>query len=204
MYVITLYPKNAKLTTPAQRQAYNTCYDKIMDESFADILAVGGKTNSLGRAAEVLKIVLADKSRLEELYSCLFNEDAWVRMRAADALEKVCREHPDWLVPYIDRFATELTPSNQPSIQWHLAQMYQQITLTTAQKKFVIDWLRGLLSTTKTDWIASANAMVTLVQFTKDGSVSKEETLSLLQIQQHHTSNSVVKRATKLLAALTA
>jgi hypothetical protein len=25
---------------------------------------------------------------LKELYSCLFNEDAWVRMRAPDALEK--------------------------------------------------------------------------------------------------------------------
>jgi HEAT repeat protein len=33
---------------------------------------------------------LHDPERLEELYSCLFNEDAWVRMRAADALENLC------------------------------------------------------------------------------------------------------------------
>lgn len=173
-----------------------------MAETFADILMVGGKSNSLGRANEVLQLVLEDKSRLQELYDCLFEEDAWVRMRAADALEKVCRKHPDWLVPYIDRLQTELGDSTQPSVQWHLAQIYRQVALSEKQKTFAIDWLRRLLSTSEVDWIVAANAMDTLVQFTHDGSVPVAETASLLAIQQQHKSNAVIKRANTLLIAL--
>jgi hypothetical protein len=60
------------------------------------MLTVGGKSNALGRTNEVIEIVLLDKSRLDELYKCLFEADAWVRMRAGDALEKICRHCPEW------------------------------------------------------------------------------------------------------------
>lgn len=174
-----------------------------MSESFTKILAVGGKSNSLGRADEVINHVLKDPSRLNELYRCLFEDDAWLRMRAVDSLEKICRIHPEWLEPYVDRFSSELTASTQPSIQWHLAQMYREIKLSDAQKRFAIDWLKGLLSSTEVDWIVSANAMDTLAQFTKDGSVPKSELVQLLKIQQQHKSKAVVKRATKLLDEFT-
>ena len=173
-----------------------------MGEPFVKLLAVGGKSNSLGRAGEVLAAVLHDKSRLDELYGCLFSDDSWVRMRAADTLEKVCREHPDWLLPYIDRSFAELATSTQPSIQWHLAQIYRQVSLTKKQKQFVMQWLKGLLTTTAVDWIVAANAMSTLVQFTNDGSFPVAETTALLKVQQAHKSNAVVRRANKLLAGL--
>lgn len=173
-----------------------------MSDRFSSILAVGGKSNSLGRVPEVVDLVLHDQSRLSELYNCLFHEDAWLRMRAADAIEKVCRQHPDWLLPYIDRFQSELGSSPQPSIQWHLAQIYRQVALTAAQKQAALRWLKDRLTTTATDWIVAANAMVTLVQFTKDGATPLAETVRLLEIQREHKSKSVVKRADKLLAEL--
>lgn len=168
-----------------------------MIEKFADMLVEGGKTNSLGRVDEVIAIVLRDKTRMEELYACLFDENAWVRMRAADAIEKICREYPDWLIPYIDRFQRELAQSLQPSIQWHLAQIYRQVNLLPVQKQAAIAWLQKVLSTKEVDWIVSANAMETLAQFVDDGSVETEEFLRLVKIQQQHKSNTVVKRATK-------
>ena len=175
-----------------------------MKEHFAEMLTGGGHANSLGRVNEVIEIVLSDKSRLDELYDCLFEDDAWVRMRAADALEKICREHSDWLLPYVDRFADKLHASTQPSIQWHLAQIYEQVELTDAQRRVVQDWLQALLSSKDADWIAAANAMDTLVKFTKDGHFPPDEMVKLLKIQQHHKSNAVIKRATKLLAELSA
>jgi len=170
-----------------------------MTESFTEMLAVGGKSNSLGRVNEVIELVLHDRSRLDELYECLFDEDAWTRMRAADALEKVCRAHPDWLQPYVDRFSKELATSSQPSIQWHLAQIYRQVDLTSGQKEKAISWLKMLLSTKEVDWIVAANAMDTLVHFVQDGSVAKSDVVTLLKVQQQHTSKSVVRRATKHL-----
>lgn len=173
-----------------------------MDENFSEMLQAGGHANSLGRVNEVIEIVLDDGSRLEELYACMFHEDAWVRMRAADAIEKVCRQHPDWLKSYIDRIASELSGSTQPSIQWHLAEIYRQVDLTEAQKTFAINWLKNLISTVEVDWIVAANTMTTLLKFTKDGSFSRTEMFSLLKVQQEHKSNAVKKRATRLLGEL--
>lgn len=173
-----------------------------MTEKFKDMLTAGGHANSLGRVNDVIACVLADKHRLQELYDCLFNEDAWVRMRAADALEKICREHADWLLPYIDRIAKDLAASQQPSIQWHIAQIYRQVSLTPKQKRSAIHWLADLLSSKDIDWIVAANAMDTLAYFTKEGSFSRDTMLSLLQIQQQHASKSVVRRANKWLTTL--
>lgn len=173
-----------------------------MAEKFADLLAVGGKSNSLGKVNEVIELVLNDRSRLDELYNCLFDEDAWTRMRAADALEKVCRQHPDWLLSYIDRMSDNLAASDQPSIQWHLAQIYRQVDLTTEQKQLAIGWLKRLLSAKDVDWIVAANAMDTLVQFAKNGSLPVIDIVPLLKIQQTHKSNAVIKRANKLLMEL--
>lgn len=173
-----------------------------MTESYAEILAVGGKSNSLGRTNEVIELVLNNKSQLDELYGCVFNEDSWIRMRAIDALEKICRQHPEWLLPYIDKFQSDLASSAQPSIQWHLAQVYSQVSLTPEQKANAIIWLKHSLSNIDADWIVSANAMKTLVQFTKDGSVPLKDTVSLLKVQQKHKSNSVIRKANILLAEL--
>jgi hypothetical protein len=173
-----------------------------MKESFADILAVGGKSNSLGRANEVIERVLKNQQLIEELYECLFNDDAWTRMRAADSLEKVCRIHPDWLEPYIDRISKDLATSSQPSIQWHIAQIYREVALTAGQKQFAIDWLKELLSSTSVDWIVAANSMDTLAQFVLDGSIPKSDLYALLNIQLQHKSKSVAKRANKWLIKL--
>lgn len=166
------------------------------------MLLEGGHANSLGRVNEVIEIVLADQSRLDELYACLFNDDAWVRMRAADALEKICRQQADWLLPYIDKFQDELSDSTQPSIQWHLAQVYEQVTLTDKQIQKAQTWLAAILSHNDADWIAAANAMDTLMKFTKQGSFPVYDTKKLLKIQQQHKSNAVIKRATKYLTEL--
>jgi hypothetical protein len=173
-----------------------------MEESFSDILAVGGKSNSLGRTDEVIEIVLSNKDQLSDLYGCVFNDDAWIRMRAIDAIEKICRQHPEWVKPYIDKFQHEFARSNQPSIQWHLAQMYALLEMNDNQKKIAIEWLKSLLSDIEVDWIVSVNAMKALVQFTNDGSTSRSSTATHLEIQRNHKSKTVVRKANKLLLEL--
>lgn len=173
-----------------------------MQESFADMLSIGGKRNSLGRAGEVVDVVLADKSRLGELYDCVYHQDAWVRMRAVDSLEKVCRVHPDWIRPYVDRLLKDFSHSTQPSILWHQAQIYTQVQLSAEQQSTVIRWLKGLLSSEEIDWIVAANSMDALVYFTDKRSVERTEALNLLDKQRNHRSNAVKKRAAKLIAKL--
>lgn len=172
-----------------------------MTETFADILTTG-KPNSLGRADEVVEMVVADKSRLEELYLCLFEDDAWLRMRAIDSLEKVCRDYPEWLAPYVDRMFEELGDTTQPSIQWHMAQMFTQIDLTEHQRELAITWLTSKLSTVDTDWIVAANCMSSLALYVDKGWFEKTKLIPMLERQQSHHSNAVVRRATKILDTL--
>ena len=175
-----------------------------MNEDFAAMLAEGGKKNTLGRAEEIVQIVLADQSRLSELYNCLFEDDAWLRMRAIDALEKVCRVHPEWLEPYIERLLGEVAAIDQASIHWHLAEIFRRVELTPDQRERAIELMKRNISSNGADWIVASNTMETLALFVADGTVPVEELIPLLEIQQTHHSKAVVKRATRIFDQLSA
>ncbi len=177
-------------------------YDTYMNEPFNVMLAEGGKTNSLGRVGEVIEAVLSNHDRLDELYSCMLNDDDWIKMRAADAMEKICRLHPNWVEPYTDTFILGLNNDPQPSIQWHLAQIYTQVDLSDSQRATVILWLESILSTTDVDWIVAANAMTALKYFTDQGHYTAEKMREIFILQQKHSSKSVAKKASKLLSEL--
>lgn len=94
--------------------------------SFESLLT-GGHPNSLGRTLEVVAIVQADHTRLEELYACYASSDEVVRLRTSNAFKRIAREHPDWLVPYIDRLLEEVAALDQASAQWTLAQLFEML-----------------------------------------------------------------------------
>lgn len=171
-------------------------------ESFEEVLTAGGHSNSLGRANEVLQIVLDDRTRLNELFGCIFADDAWVRMRAIDTFEKIIRDNPELVKPYLSRIFTELTLSRQPSIQWHLAQIFPQVELTDTQRDTAISWLKNTIATTDVDWIVSVNTMKALLQFHKNGQVTTSELIRLFKIQESHSSKSVRKKAASFIVSL--
>ena len=138
-------------------------------EVFADVLTAGGRSNSLGRAREVVDAVLADRARLAELWACIGHDDAYVRMRAIDSFEKVVNEQPAWADPYVSRIVDDLTASRQPSIRWHVAQLFPQVQLDDEQRERAIVWLRARLATTDVDWIVSVNCMRALLNFHERG-----------------------------------
>lgn len=170
-----------------------------MNEAVIDILQAGEHKNTLGRAHEVLHIVLHDKGRLEELYEAISHDDAWVRMRAIDVFEKVCRAHPDWIEPYIDRIQRDLSVSTQPSIQWHVAQIYMQVSMNNTQKEQAIIWLKKVLSSGEVDWIVAVNAMKALANFVQHGDADDADLRKAAEIQLRHASSAVRRHAEKYL-----
>lgn len=173
-----------------------------MPEFFADMLK-GGHPNSLGRTAEVVDIVLADRARLSELFTAIVDPDPLVRLRVGDALEKVCREQPGWFVTYIDRLLSDLGQIDQPSVQWHVAQMLQhlRIDLSDAQAQQATELLQRNLSTS-TDWIVLNVTMDILAEWaTRDAPLANWLVPELNRLR-HDERNSVAKRASKRLAEL--
>lgn len=173
-------------------------------EPFAEVLAAGGHTNSLGRSGEVLGLLRADPARLDELFACIAHDDAWVRMRAVDTFEKLVRGDPALGGPYVGRVLDELTRSDQPSVQWHVAQLLGLVALTAAQRREAVGWLTARVATTEVDWIVAAQSMATLVAFVGAGHVPAGDVVPLLEVQTGHRSASVRRKAFAFLDQLSA
>ncbi|MNQ91214.1 hypothetical protein D3C85_1065860 [compost metagenome] len=117
-------------------------------------------------------------------------------MRAIDSFEKIIKDKPDWVQPYLGRIFSNLTKSDQPSIQWHLAQIFTEVTLTEDQRGSAIAWLKNRIRTTDVDWIVSVNVMKALVYFCQNGFVIASDIIQLFKVQEAHTSKTVRKKAT--------
>lgn len=159
----------------------------------------GGDPRSLGKASQVTYRVLKDKSALPALFNCLFIDDETVRMRASDALEKVCRQNPQWFEPYVMRLLEDVPSIRQPSVQWHLAQMLSEISLTSAQTRQATAIMENNLNTMD-DWIVTNLTLESLATFVRRGGIPKHKFLRIANRYLHDPHKSVSSRANKLLS----
>lgn len=171
-----------------------------MSESFAEMLK-GGHPNSLGRTEDVVGAVLAEHSRLEELLDTMADTDEVVRLRVGDALEKVCREQPGWFVAHVERLLGDLGQIEQPSVQWHVAQMLQHLRsdLSRDQSRRATELLQRNL-TSSTDWIVLNVTMDVLAQWAHHDPPLVGWLMPELERLRQDDRRSVAKRAAKHLA----
>jgi hypothetical protein len=94
----------------------------------------GSDQRSIGRANEVARLVLKESRRFRELIKCLWDENPVVRMRAADAAEKVSAKKPRLLDPYKTELLGLLAEAEQIELRWHLAAMIPRLRLTAPQR----------------------------------------------------------------------
>lgn len=159
----------------------------------------GGDPRSLTGVPDALARLRDDPAELPGLVDACSASDPVVRMRAADALEKYARERPDGVAAVVERLFDELAGRDQPSIQWHLAQILGEVPLTPAQHQRAASWLCRVLDDA-TDWIVlncSLDALAALAR--QDDSLRS----ALCERAQRHVSGplrSVAKRASRLLA----
>ena len=171
-------------------------------ERFREVLTAGGHRNSLGRSAELVELLGRDPARVEELFACTSDDDAWVRMRAVDAFEKVVAARPQVGLPFVERILDDLARREQPSVQWHVAQLLGELELTTSQQQRAVVWLEQRIATTDVDWIVASNTMRTLLDLFRAGHVPATDLRPLLHVQTEHRSPAVRRNAGKALAQL--
>ncbi|WP_245593399.1 ACT domain-containing protein [Azospirillum halopraeferens] len=93
-----------------------------------------GDRRTVGDSPTVADDVAAEPALLPELVECLVHPDAGVRMRAADALERVTRTDPRAVDPFVDRLLDEAAVAEQAEVRWHLAQILPRLTLDEARR----------------------------------------------------------------------
>ena len=108
-------------------------------------LLAGGDRRSIGKSNRVVALVLHHPRSFGELVRCLSSDDPVVRMRAADAVEKVSSLRPQLLAPFKSELLGLVGQATQAELRWHLARILPRLPLSAAQRRRAILQLRWYL-----------------------------------------------------------
>lgn len=158
----------------------------------------GGDRRSLGRSGEVVRDVLIDPSLFETVFEGLFSPDSVVRMRAADAVEKITRERPDLLAPFKRQFIEQVAGIDQQEVRWHVAQMFSRLRLNKPERDAAADILLHYL--TGRSRIVKTFALQALTELARKDPSLRECARRALDEAVHTGSPAMRSRARKLLA----
>ncbi len=103
----------------------------------------GGDRRSIGESNRAVASVLAQPELISVLFEGIESADPVLRMRCADAVEKVTRQRPEWLAPYKKTLVQTLAKIEQQEVRWHVAPMLARLPLSETEVLLVIDILLG-------------------------------------------------------------
>ena len=89
----------------------------------------------MGYVAKVVEAVLREPKLVPTLVHCMVGGDEGTRMRAADALEKVSRQHVEELQPYISTLLGLFEEDEQQELRWHLAVILPRLRLDGNERR---------------------------------------------------------------------
>ena len=164
-------------------------------------MLAGGDRRSIGRADEVAALALAGELPFGAVFAAMFEEDPVVGMRAADAVEKVSAQRPDWLRPFKVEFLAGLAEFRRPEMRWHAALMLPRLGLTADERDtlampILLEYLRDRSR------IVQAFALQALADFARMDTALRPQVLALLDEALRTGSPAVKARCRRLLAGL--
>lgn len=105
----------------------------------------GNDRRSIGRSNEVVKEVLAKPNLFGALLEGMLSQDPIIRMRAADAVEKITSKHPELLQPYKSKIIQQVSKIEQQEVRWHVAQLFSRLLLTHGERRGVVGILNNFM-----------------------------------------------------------
>lgn len=160
----------------------------------------GGDLRSIGRSDEVAAEVLTEPSLFGPLFEGFFHPDPLVRMRSADAIEKITRQHPEYLQPYKTQLIQQVSQIKQQEVCWHVAQLFSRLELTSAERGAVLQVLSTYL--THPSKIVKTFAMQALADLAVQDASLRPGIIDQLEKLTATGSPAMQSRGRKLLAQL--
>jgi len=157
----------------------------------------GSDRRSIGRADEVARLVLKQPKLFRELIRCLWHDDPVIRMRAADAAEKITRVKPHLLQRYKSQLLGLLAETTQIEVRWHLAQMIPRLQLTSLERQRAAEALRRYLDDRSS--IVRTWSLNALAELSQNDATLRSETKQLLEDAVRSGTAAMRARARKLL-----
>lgn len=160
----------------------------------------GGDRRSVGRVDEVVADVLADPALFATLFDGMLHPDPLIRIRAADAVEKIAVHRSDLLQTYKNRLIHEVAQVNQQEVRWHVAQLFSRLHLSPDERRTIVAILTDYL--TDKSRIVRTFAMQALADIAAQDDALRPAIIAQLEDLTHTGSPAMQSRGRKLLAAL--
>lgn len=126
----------------------------------------GDDLRSIGRANEVVAKVLGDPPLFRELFQGMSSGDRVIRMRAADAIEKITFQRPELLRRY-KRAVLELAArAEDKEFRWHMALILPRLGLNPSERAAAVEILYRYLNDNSS--IVKTWSMQGLVDFARE------------------------------------
>ena len=144
-----------------------------------------------------------ENTLFDDLFRCYFSNDEVVRLRTSNAIKRICQAEKRLVIPYIDRFLTEVSTINQASTQWTLAQVFGLLAddLTPVQTQKATDIMKNNLENHQ-DWIVLNTTMDTLGRWSLQEASLKSWLIPHLERLAKDSRKSVANKAGKIRAQL--
>jgi hypothetical protein len=97
-----------------------------------------GDKRSIGASNRVASMVLEKPKLIAVLFMGMEVENPVLRMRCADAIEKVTRTAPDLLKPYKRKILGTLSRIEQKEVRWHVAPLLARLSLSSHEESSVV------------------------------------------------------------------
>ena len=160
----------------------------------------GGDRRSIGRVPLVVRDVLDNINLIEDLIKSLNHIDHIVRMRAADALEKISKKRPAVLTPFKEILMNAAADSEQQEVRWHVAQMLPRLGLKRKDLNVVISVLQGYLKDRSS--IVKVCAMQALAELASRDRTLIQSVTSCIEVACQNGTPAMRARGRKLLSTL--
>ena len=161
----------------------------------------GGDLRSIGRVEEVVQDMLENPALFAEVFEGMLDNDPAIRMRSADALEKVSSQHPEYLQPFKNRLIYEVSRMKQQEVRWHVAQMFSYLAVSTQERAEIVRILLFYLDADRSR-IVKVCSIQTLADLAERDESIRPTIVRRLQEVIASGSPAMVNRAQKLLPRL--
>lgn len=161
----------------------------------------GDDLRSIGKADEVVQDILNDPSLFKEVFEGMLNKDPVIRMRSADAIEKVSVKHPEYLQPFKSKLINHVSKIEQQEVRWHVAQMFSYIETSKIERNKIIKILLSYIVTDESK-IVKTFSMQTLADFAEKDEQIKPRRINMIKGVIKNGSPAIISRGKKLLKQL--
>lgn len=163
-------------------------------------LLEGGDRRTIGRSGQVVALVSRDTALFPHLMAGLWSEDPLVRMRAADAAEKVTRQDHALLAPYKKELLGLMSEADEQELRWHLAAMVPRLPLTAKERQVAVSVLNRYLEDRSS--IVKTFALQGLFDLAKDDPNLQPRVIEILREATRSGTAAMKARSRKLLAKM--